>query len=288
MRRLLSLLVLSVLLAGCNAAGSSGNPSGSAGQSAASKYAVATGSSSLILRVSSGGGFVAPGSLLTSLPEFALYGDGRVIVPGAVDAIYPAPLLPNLRQFKLTPAEIQRLLAAADADGLLGPDVDYPQANVMDAGTTTFTTVVDGKTHTISANALTEAGSGSDSPDAAARTKLLDFQSKIQDLGGFLGRTLGNGDAYQPTAIRVYVGPEPANDPAVTSPKTVAWPLAVDPLTGGKPTGFEGESCVLVSGSDTAKFLAAAETATSSSTWTASSGRFGVSVRPLYPNESGC
>jgi len=288
MRTLLAILAIPILVAGCAGGSSGGNPSGSTAPTAASRYAVGTGPESLILRVSTEGGFIAPGYLLTAIPQFALYGDGRVIVPGPVDAIYPGPLLPNLRQLQLAPAEIQRLLAAADADGLLGADASYAQANVMDAGTTTFTTTVDGKTHTISANALGASAVAVDASDAAARAKLLDFQGKIQDLSGFLGRTVGDGDSYRPLEMRVFVGPEPGADPASPSLQAVTWPLAGDPATAGKPTGIQGQSCILVSGTDLTRFLAVATSATSTSVWTAPSGRFGVAVRPLYPNETGC
>ena len=38
----------------------------------------------IVLRISSGGGFVTPQTNLRALPSFTLYGDGTVIVPGVI------------------------------------------------------------------------------------------------------------------------------------------------------------------------------------------------------------
>ncbi len=49
-----------------------------------------TGSADVVLRVSTGGGFVPIEYNYTMTPEFTLYGDGRVIVTGPITAQYPA------------------------------------------------------------------------------------------------------------------------------------------------------------------------------------------------------
>jgi hypothetical protein len=294
MRKMLSILTIPLLVAGCAGAGG-GNPSGStAPQTPPSTapttgptYSVETGSNKLILRLAIDGGFVAPGYILTRMPIVALYGDGRVIVGGPVVEIYPGPLLPNLRQLHVTAAEIQRILVAADADGLLGPDASYMATNIADAGTSTFTTIVDGKTHSIGAYALGEGGTIDDAAATAARAKLLDFSNKITDLSKFLGRTLSDAEAYVPTEMRVLVGPVPGADPNFPNPQVVNWPLTVDPESGQKTTS-PGLTCFAVGGADLTAFLKVATGANAQTIWFAPSGRFSVSVRPLYPEESGC
>jgi hypothetical protein len=292
MRTFLTILAIPLLFGGCAGAGTSGGPSSSnapsAAPSSAAKYSVATGADKLVLRLADEGGFVAPGFLLTRTPQFALYGDGRVIVPGPVDAISPGPLLPNLRQMHVTPDEIQKILAAADAAGLLGPDASYRATNIMDASTTVFTTIVAGKVHITSAYALSESGATGDSPDAVAQAKLLDFQGKIQNLAGFLGRPAADDQAYEPTGMEVFPNVAPPSDGSSPTPQVVTWPLAADPATGGQPTLVEGTRCILVQGTDLAKFLAVAKNANALTVWTAPSGRYTVQVRPLYPEESGC
>src|SRR5262245_18411153 len=54
-----------------------------------------TGTDELVLRVEVTGRCVPPQVTLSELPQFSLYGDGRVITTGPVIQIYPAPALPN-------------------------------------------------------------------------------------------------------------------------------------------------------------------------------------------------
>ena len=291
MRKLLSILAIPVLAAACTAAGSTGAPGTSGapgtGGPAGHHYTVETAPDKQILRLTNEGGFVAPGYLLTAVPQFALFGDGRVVVPGPVDAMYPGPLLPNLRQIHITGDEIQKIVAAADAAGLLGPNANYNATNIADAGTAVFTTTVDGRTHVISAYALFESGTTDDQTATAARAKLLDFQDKILDLSKFLGRTIGD-EAYQPTAMRIFARLASADQSGLT-PQVVNWPLAKDPMTAGQPTTTAPDTrCLAIDGADLTTFLTIANTANAITVWVAPSGRLNISVRPLYPNESGC
>jgi hypothetical protein len=251
------------------------------------RYDIASGSDQLVLRIATEGGFIAPSADLTRVPAFALYGDGTLIVPGPVDSIYPGPLLPNLRRAQVTPAEIQKILAAADAAGLMGADTSYANPGVVDAGTTVFTTIVAGKTHRISAYALgvgmPVAGGG-----AAAPQQLADFAASMDDLATFLGRPLPEDRSYAPAAVNVFAGIAAAADPTAPASQVVAWPLTIDPGTAGQPAPSQGLRCISIRGSDLASFLAVAATARSNAIWTAPSGRYSLSVRPLYPEESGC
>lgn len=297
MRAFLAILVVPLLAAACGS-GPSGSatpvpsaaPSAavpSAAPSATPRYAVETGADKLILRIADEGGFIAPGYLLSRVPQFALYGDGRVIVPGPIDTIYPGPLAPNLRQLQVTPEEIQKIMAAADAASLLGPDASYVQPNVSDASTTVFTTTVAGSTHTIGAYAL-GLGGGFGIPNQPARAKLDDFRTKMTDLAGFLGRTVSDAAAYQPSAMRVFVGAVGSPAPGDSTQQVVTWPLTADPATAGQTTAVAGIRCVVVSGGDLTAFMTVARNATAATLWAAPSGRYSVSLRPLYPEETGC
>jgi hypothetical protein len=297
MRKLFSILAVPLLAAACAGSGTAGtnppslSPSIQPPSAAPTTYSIETGTNKLILQVREGGGFVAPSSQLTNMPTFALYGDGRVIVPGPVDAMYPAPLLPNLRVFHVTPAEIQKILAAADAGGLLGANANYDATGVADLGTTTFTTVVAGKVHTISAYALSAEFKSGDPTVDAARARLVAFKDKLANLTGLLGRQM-NDEAYEPTSVRVFAGPAVETPSTGITPQVVDWPLSLDPATAGQPAvvGSLNASlrCIALTGTDLAAFLAVARTANSATIWKAASGRYAVSVRPLYPEESGC
>ena len=104
MRKFLSILGMCLLASACSGAGTGSSTSatpgasgssGASGSTSAPSYRVDAGADRLTLRIAADGGFVAPGYILTRLPQFALYGDGRVIVGGPVIEIYPSPLLPN-------------------------------------------------------------------------------------------------------------------------------------------------------------------------------------------------
>jgi hypothetical protein len=244
-------------------------------------YAVDASPDALVVRIGSEGGFINPAALLTRLPDFALYGDGRALTVATDPAA--TGLLPDVRQAQLTAAEIQKVLALADADGLLGADATYNSPGNPDSGATVFTAVVGGKVHTIRASGLSaDAGGDASSPQA----KLVDFETKMTDLASFLGRTVDE-TPYVPTAMRIFAIPAGEADPSQSAQPTIAWPLAADP-SAGSPTTVDGVTCTLATGADLTAFLATAANANSDTVWTAPSGRYALTVRPLYPDESSC
>jgi hypothetical protein len=282
MRKLISILAIPLVVAACtgSATGTAPGPatgpaSGALSPSVAPHYQIATGSDNLILQISSEGGFISPSFQFTRTPLLALYGDGRVIVPGPVDAASPGPLLPNLRQQHIKPAEIQTILAAADAAGLLGPNATYGGPGMPDAPNTVFRTTVAGVTHLINAS-----GTG-----VEAQTKLGAFENSVLGLSGLLGRTVADDGPYQPAGFDVFSSV--ASQPDATAP-VVTWPLSADLATAGGPTLIDGVRCLAVKGADLTAFLGVAQTASSGTVWRAPSGEYSISVRPLYPEESGC
>ena len=88
--------------------------------------------------------------------------------------------------------------------------------------------------------------------------------------------------------MRVFVGQASATEPQGLTRQVVAWPLTTDPGTVGAPTSNPGLLCVALTGNDLKAFLAVAKTANALTVWTSGDGRYSVSVRPLYPDESGC
>jgi hypothetical protein len=107
------------------------------------------------------------------------------------------------------------------------------------------------------------------------------------NLPGLLGRTVGDA-AYDPASIRIFVGAAQEPAPSGFTQQAVNWPLAADPATAAGPTAIQGLRCFVLSGSDLSAFLGVARNANQLTVWIAPSGRYSVSVRPLYPEESGC
>jgi hypothetical protein len=242
-----------------------------------------TGAHDLILRIDLGGGFLAPQAQFRQLPVFALYGDGRIIVPGPQIEIYPGPALPNLQVRTVSEAGIQAILSAARKAGLLGPDRHYDNHRIADAPTTTFTVVADGGRHVVTAYALGMEGPGDSYP--AERSALAAFEGRLSDLQSWLpARSLGPEGPFRTEELRVYVMPyqpqdlpQPAKD----------WP-------GGSFVGFlpvvdlTGIRCGTVSGSALPAVLSAAGASNELTPWRAGEQRWTLVFRPLLPDESGC
>ena len=296
----ISLLVPALLLSACGrlndsgaggGTGASGGTGGIGGTGTTGGAGIShpTADDDLILRMETGGGFVAPSFTLKSVPTFSLYGDGRAITEGPIPEIYPGPALPNLQVSRLTEPAIQAILQAASDAGLLGADASYPYPCIADAGTTTFTVVAEGATHTVSAYALgTDAGGACDHTDAEARAKLQGFASKLGDLESWLpAGSVGASQGYTPTELRVYVQPYQPDPQLQETP--VDWPLSEPLATFGEPNSNMTDSrCGVVSGDDFATLYPLAASANELTPWRSEGTSYGLIFRPLLPDEHTC
>jgi predicted secreted protein len=212
------------------------------------------------------------------VPEFSLFGDGRIITAGAADAKYPGAAVPALTVHTVTDAAVTRLLDAAKAAGLLGPDRAITGGGPADIGTTVFTLNADGTHQTSVVGLAGTPPAGASAADTAARKALAGFAAAAQAL------VAGPSTAYQPSALRLLATPYAAPDASTT---VRDWPI-----TGTTPaslgTSVSSGVCGAVSGADAAAFLAAAKDANTSTAWTAGGVAWSIAVRPLLPDESGC
>jgi hypothetical protein len=240
----------------------------------------------VVLRVSTGGGFVPVQSMLGHLPEFSLYGDTSAIVPGPVTQQYPGPAVTPLRRIVLREAGVQGLLRVARTAGLLarGP-IDYGDmgsVGVSDAPTTTLVLNANGARITRQAYALAIGTGGSRLSPAQqrARRELARFVSALPK--GL------RSTAYVPRALAVYATAATAPAPAGSS--TVTWPLARDLARAGSTATGAGFRCMLVRGSAARTLLATLRHANAASRWKArgTPGTYTLVVRPLLPDERSC
>ena len=254
----------------------------------------------LVLRVETTGGLLSPASALSRVPEFSLYGDGRVITEGAQIQIYPGPALPNLRVTPVSKEAVSAILRAAGSAGLLGPDRRYAMAPIADAPTTTFTVVAGGRRHVTSVYAL-----GFDVPagqvpadERRARVALAAFrgrESQASELAEVSAKdaagrgSIGRDQAFDPTGLRVFVsrGGPPAQ-PGLER-RAVAWPLATPLADFGHPlSDWPDLRCGTAAGSDLARLLADAQRADQLTPWRSGGATYTLTFRPLLPDESGC
>lgn len=247
-----------------------------------------TGASKVVLRVSSGGGFVPVEYNLRAMPSFTLYGNGTVIVPGPVIQIYPGPAVYPLVRSKLSERQVQALLLRARQAGLLARRaVDYGDMGtigISDAPTTTVILNAAGRHITRHAYALgITAGNGRLTPaQVKARKALARFVASLPEGA--------SGASYAPHAIAVYVGP--FRGQAQPGGRRVVWPLASNLATAGKPvaSGLEYR-CILVGGAGAKKLTAALRKANERSRWIARPGTtvaYQLIARPLLPDERRC
>ncbi len=248
------------------------------------------GSDQVVIRVSFGGGFVAPLTSLRMTPTFTLYGDGTVIVPADRKETQPGPAALPLLQGKLSESQVQDLLGKAKKAGLLDQNlVDYGgmgSIGIADAPTTTVEINGDGQriTHRAYALGMTAGSSRMPADQARARRQLADFVDHLPKSAA--------SHEYSPDSIAVYVAPAFAGQTQSTD-APIEWPLKSDLSVDGKSSGSSAADyrCILVSGADATVLLQTLKKANEQSQWVSrqtGSITYQLSIRPLLPDENGC
>ncbi|SDX81051.1 hypothetical protein SAMN05660209_01328 [Geodermatophilus africanus] len=269
-------LALLVLVAGCAGGGDSAAPR---------PAPVSDGPGRLVLEVAHVGGFTTPEALAARVPLVAVYGDGRVVTPGAQIEIYPPPALPPLQVWRLDAEGVQTVVDRAVTAGVTGT-ADLGTPPVADVPATRFTLVTDQGTSVREVEALVElpGDSGLTPEQQAARDELrglLEVLTYPEPLGAT------GPEPFEPTAVAAVVAPwTPPPDPGLVQAEA-PWPgpaLPGEPLRGGL-----GLSCVVARGEESGAVLAAAASATTLTPWVAGDGsRWLLMLRPLLPHETGC
>ncbi len=231
----------------------------------------------LVLQVAQIGGFTTPEELASRLPVVSVYGDGRVVTPGAQIEIWPAPALPSVQVAQVDEATVRGLVDRAVAAGVTESG-DLGQPPLADAPTTRFTLVTGDGTTVREVYALTETPDDAVSPEQAeARERLRGLVDELTAVGG-------EAEQYVPQTVAAVVQPHTGGDPELPQPD-VAWP---GPELPGSPLGA-GLGCVSATGQQAADVLAAAAGANVLTPWVAGDGsRWSIRFRPVLPHESGC
>jgi hypothetical protein len=245
----------------------------------------------LLLKITSEGGFIAASANLAALPSVAVYTDGRIITPGVVPAIYPGPLVPIPSVRDVGPAGAAEIEAAIRTAGLDKPATGSPGVP-GDTGTTVFTVLLDGQTTTSRFANLGGAPGpqpgGSQDPGRAAASDLLD---RLNDQTTTWGGSAGTTTTYTPTGYRIFVAPgAPQADPSL-SQSPVQWPLSTPLAVFGTPAvpdrGVAGLRTGVVLGPDVATLAPVLASASALTPWESGGSSYTLYVRPLLPDESG-
>lgn len=242
----------------------------------------------VVIRVETGGGFVALGTILGELPAFTLYGDGTVIVPGAVPQVSPGPAISPLLRRHLSERQVQALLRAASRAGLLARGAisygDLGTIGVADAPTTTVHLNAAGRRIVREAYALGFTGGGGRLPPAQATAR--------RALARFIdGLPKGpSGALYVPHGLAVYVAPYQRQGGA--SGAAAVWPLSSDLATAGRKASIGGGyRCISLRGRAAAKLLGTLRRANNQTRWVMrgkAATAYSLITRPLLPDEWNC
>jgi len=286
-----ALFVLSITVITCGSGGPGGNGDGSTTTASSPGGSVVhpSGKNEIVLQVTTGGGFVPIEYNVTLVPEFSLYGEGRVIVPGPVDAIYPGPALPNLQTTVISEDSLQAILSASREAGLFDPTFDYGLPTVADGPTTTIVINADGTTYRSEIYSLTVEGAGGLSMEQQqARAALNDLRGKLVELTAFASGEIA-WEQYQYSALAAYsqaVDPGYTPDPTDVQPNRLEWPLG-DLGTLGEEVTRPGFRRVVISGQDLAALQPLLGQATQTTLWKSGDREYRLFFRPLLPDETG-
>lgn len=286
----LGLVLLLAACAGAGGGGASATPGADGGS-----IDHPTGADEVVLRMASAGGFVMPEFLFSSVPAFTLYGDGTVIVPGAVPEIFPGPALPPLQARRLGEAGIQAILEQVAQTGLFVADARFDGAQMMiaDAADTVFTLHADDRSVEVSIyglGALDPQNAPPDMPrrEVAAHRALTQLSNLLVGLETQLDASAWVDDAwhlYEPTALRLSVRASDTDPPDATE-SFAPWPIdGEDPATFGEPGIVPDTRCGAVTGATAATWLEVLRVANQSTRFTANEHRYAVTARPLLPDE---
>lgn len=246
----------------------------------------------VLVRVAYEGGFVAPEWTYRSLPNFSLYGDGTLVLPGAQMEIYPGPALPSISTRTVTEDGIQATLEEVlhSIQGVPDEMLDMGSVGMADVPTTVITIHAGGVDRTIKAyglSELTERPQRMSVDEFQARRQLQDLVTKLGGLGTWLpDGSLGTETMYEGSGARLFV----SEYQKVDLPQApIRWPLETKlDRFGEVETALNTYRCGVVEGAEWASLREAAARANELTPWTESGARFSIIFRPLLPDESSC
>jgi hypothetical protein len=251
----------------------------------------------LVLRVAFQGGFVAPQVPLSRLPTFTLLGDGRVIVEGAQDMIYPGPALPAVLVRGLSEAGMQAVLAEVLGSGAFGSSGEFRGARnvIMDAADTVFTLRAGGREVTVVVYALNEydtsANTGGVSADEVATYRALShLNARLTSLDQWLPSSDWTDPSWKPfvpESLRLLVRNATADPPDESgiANQLLPWPNSSAAGSFGAVTTIDRSRCGVVSGQEAAAWYAALTTANTLTRFAQGGDRYQVTARQLLPDE---
>jgi hypothetical protein len=283
-----------LLLASCARFGG-GNPSPTPGPSGPLAH---SDGEQLVFRIADVGGFLAPQYRMTATPRLTILGNGQVIVPGVVAAVFPGPLVQPLLVRQLSEQGLQAVLTEIVDSGQFARDAEWRGASafVADASDTVMTLDADGRRVTVTVYGLgTVPTDGSDqrlsAEEQAAHRALQQLSSRLETMDRWLPAGSWQGEQWQPyraDALRLFVRDttDESPDPSAGEANVKDWPGSAAPATFAQATGIDGVGCGVASGADAAAWNQATADVHQLVRWRFGERLYEVLVRPLLPDEA--
>lgn len=231
-----------------------------------------------------------PDSTFAWLPVALITSDGRLIVNGPVDAMFPGPLLPNLQERSISQAGWLAIVNAARQAGLLDGKTDFSNGNPAPGSARgRLRMVVDGKAYDVTGDPSIPpcVAPGCPRGEPGSQLAFAQFWLLLSDLAGWIGPELGTERAFTPSGYAILVGP-PA-DNADLKPAAFTWPLDKTLADFGEPIAAgDGRRCGTVEGADATTLQPLLEQARQTALWFddgETGAGHGLVVRPLLPGD---
>ena len=231
-----------------------------------------------------------PGSTFGWLPGVLISVDGRVLTGGAVEAIYPGPLLQPIIEQRLPASGWALIVAAARDLGLLAGTTDFSGGAIPPGGMSgRLELFVDGRMVTLTGDPSRVPRCGAQRCVATPGTPetFAVFWNQVIALPSWPELGLGPESRYVPDGYAVVVGPAPVVDAQLVR-QPVTWPGSTPLAAFGKPlVDGSGGRCGTVSGTDAVAAGAAFQAATAITPWhdAGATTLYGLSVRALLPGD---
>ena len=235
--------------------------------------------SARILEVRLEGGLVPPETILSRMPMYTLFGDGRLVYEGPYPAIWPGPLLPALVQVDVGDEGLASVLADLNAVGLprMVELYNYDAiSQVADGPNTVVTYFDDAGEHVFSVYALRIA----DQKDPRVLL-LADLVNRLDQLAAQAPST-GPFQIERLQVLAASQGAFPDHDLAVIQP----WPLSMTP-DEMKELDF-AVLCVVIAVPEEPATFRAFQDAHQLTFFEYDEVPYRFTVRPLLTGESGC
>lgn len=230
-----------------------------------------SGADDVVVRITTGGGYTDVHHSFTTQPTVLITGDGRIFSPGVMPAVYPGPLVAPVGVGRLSEEQVQGVLEAARAAGLLEAAPDYAEEQPLhtDDATTTVLIQADGEAFEHSAYAL-----GSQVEESGARKTLLEFIEEVSADYASAGE-----EVFTPEQVAVLPQAQRPRHlyQLEGSPDMRRWPQAAGKL--------QTMRCVVV---DDPELIAEFNEANQLTFYRSGGKTFALAVRPMLPGDPGC